>query len=55
VNCRINKAKELIKRTNGKMQDIALEVGFDSASYFAKCFKKMTNVAPQEYRETNKM
>jgi two-component system response regulator YesN len=55
VNCRINKAKEMIKRTNGKMQDIALEVGFDSASYFAKCFKKMTNVTPQEYRETNKM
>jgi two-component system response regulator YesN len=52
LQLRVSKAKELITKSNGKMQDIAAEVGFDSPSYFTKCFKKITTLTPQEYRET---
>jgi two-component system response regulator YesN len=48
---RITKAKELLKETNQKIQDIAIDVGFDSSSYFTRCFKKLTKVTPQEYRD----
>ncbi|PUA36427.1 DNA-binding response regulator [Paenibacillus elgii] len=33
-----------------KLNEIALRVGFDSPSYFATFFKKMTGKSPQEYR-----
>jgi two-component system response regulator YesN len=43
---RIFRAKELLSATNKKIQDIACEVGFDSASYFTRCFKKIMGITP---------
>lgn len=34
-----------------KIQDIALKLGFESASYFTTFFRKMVGKGPQEYRE----
>lgn len=47
---RLSSAKDLIKNKKYKIQQIAMLLGFDSASYFAKFFKKGTNYSPQEYR-----
>ncbi|QYR21029.1 helix-turn-helix domain-containing protein [Paenibacillus sp. sptzw28] len=52
TQARLNRAKELLKKTKMKIQDIAGAVGFESAAYFSRFFKKETNVSPNEYRES---
>lgn len=49
-NIRIEKAMDMLERTNDKVQSIAKAVGFDSSQYFATFFKKRTGMTPQEYR-----
>ena len=46
---RMKKAKELLDRGE-KIPDIVDQVGYASASYFARVFRKMYHVSPQEYR-----
>jgi two-component system response regulator YesN len=48
---RINKAKELLRGNGMKIHEIAASIGFESPAYFAKFFKKSTNMTPQEYRD----
>ncbi|WP_135557028.1 response regulator transcription factor [Paenibacillus cymbidii] len=48
---RIARATELLLRTDGKISDISVSVGFASFSYFNKVFKKITGVTPREYQE----
>ncbi len=50
---RVEKAKHLLKNTNTKVIDIALEVGFDTLPYFSSVFKKYTGVSPAEFRKQN--
>ncbi|MFS0726788.1 response regulator [Paenibacillus sp. 1P07SE] len=52
LNCyRIERAKELLIRTNLKSYDIAVKVGFSPEyTYFSKVFKKMTGMNPNEFR-----
>ena len=47
---RIEKAQALLKNTDRSITDIALAVGFDDASYFARIFKKHTGFTPREYK-----
>lgn len=47
---RIKKAKELIKNTDMKISQIALEVGYSNAGYFSKNYKKYTGISPEEDR-----
>jgi two-component system, response regulator YesN len=47
---RIKKASELIKKTDMKISQIALEVGYSNAGYFSKNYKKYTGVSPEEDR-----
>jgi two-component system response regulator YesN len=49
---RLDKANVLLKETNMKIQDIAAAVGFESAAYFSRFFKKEMHVTPNEYRES---
>jgi len=49
---RIEKSKELMRKKNYKIIDIAVLVGFDDQSYFTKVFKRITGVSPHHYRET---
>lgn len=48
---RIGKAKELIKTTNLKMDDIAKSVGISDARCFNGIFKRTEGIAPSKYRE----
>lgn len=48
---RISKAKELLIRTKKTILAIALECGFDNASYFSEFFKKIEGISPSEYRK----
>jgi two-component system response regulator YesN len=48
---RVQKASELLKKTDYKIKDISSMVGFHSHSYFNKVFKKLTGVKPLLYRK----
>ena len=50
-NCRIEEAKELLKKSDNSVSMIASEVGFDNFSYFSTIFKKSTGVSPQAFRK----
>lgn len=50
---RIEESKRYLKETNDSMLDIALAVGFSSASYFNTIFKKLEGQTPLEYRKAH--
>ncbi len=47
---RINKAKELLRDTELKIQDIAVKIGIENRTTFLRVFKKMEGVSPTVYR-----
>ncbi|MFD2329947.1 response regulator [Cohnella sp. GCM10020058] len=49
---RVKKAKQLLENANTKVQEIAAAVGYSSPANFARFFKKMTRLTPQEYRDS---
>ncbi|WP_276355919.1 response regulator transcription factor [Cohnella caldifontis] len=51
VELRIEKAKRELAKTNVKISDIAISVGYWNFSHFSKLFKKLTGLTPQEYRK----
>lgn len=46
---RLKKAAELLKQREYRVNEIAFIVGFNSVSYFAKCFFKQFGVLPKDY------
>lgn len=50
---RMDKAKELLRETDHKINDIAVKVGYQ-ISYFNRLFKKLESVTPGEYRERSR-
>ncbi len=46
---RLEKSKELMKKGDLSIQEIAYEVGFSDPNYFGKCFKKNEGITPKEY------
>jgi signal transduction histidine kinase/ligand-binding sensor domain-containing protein/DNA-binding response OmpR family regulator len=49
-SCRLRRGAELLKNNFGTVLEVALEVGFSSANYFTKCFKKKFHQLPSEYQ-----
>jgi len=47
---RLKRGAELLKSGVGSVLEVALEVGFSSANYFTKCFKKKFHQLPTEYQ-----
>ncbi len=47
---RIAAAKEMLEQGNLKIYEIAEKLGFDSAFYFSKVFKKVTGQSPRDYQ-----
>lgn len=52
ANVRINNAKALLKTTDKRISDIAVEVGFFDHSHFIRTFRKLVGVTPAEYRKS---
>lgn len=50
---RIEKAKELLQKTDMSINDVCINSGFNDYFYFIKKFKKYTNMAPSYYRKNN--
>ncbi|MBM7565359.1 response regulator transcription factor [Paenibacillus sacheonensis] len=51
IHVRMEKAKELLRGTNLKVNEIAQEIGFESPAYFTRFFKRVAKMTPIEYRE----
>lgn len=50
---RVERSMELLRKTDLSMEDISQRVGFSSASYYSKIFKKHTGTSPLQYRKNN--
>ncbi|WP_019637499.1 response regulator transcription factor [Paenibacillus fonticola] len=48
---RIEEAKRLLKRTQTKISDIAVQVGYPNTDYFIHKFKQSTGVLPSAYKQ----
>jgi len=51
---RINKSREMLRRSNIPIIEVAMSCGFQSSSYFTQVFKKETGSTPNEYRKLHK-
>ena len=49
-SCRLKRGAELLKQKAGSVLEIAFQVGFSSANYFTKCFKKKFHQLPSTYQ-----
>lgn len=47
--CKINEGKRLLSEQNLKVYEVADMLGFESAFYFSKVFKKVEGISPTEY------
>jgi AraC-like DNA-binding protein len=50
LQCRIEKAARLLRRTKLPVGEIALQCGFESIFYFSRVFKRKTGAAPLRFR-----
>ena len=49
-NIRLDKSKELLKKSELNISEIAYAVGFSSPNYFSTSFKNKFGVTPKEYK-----
>lgn len=47
----MNLAAELLTSNNSSVEEVSEALGFSSASYFRKCFKKFHGISPKEMRK----
>jgi len=52
-NIRLKRAVQLFEKSDYSVKEIMYMTGFNTASYFAKCFKKQFGVIPSEYVRQN--
>ncbi|MCX6584713.1 MAG: ATP-binding protein [Candidatus Aminicenantes bacterium] len=52
---RLKRGARLLEEKFGSVLEVAFEVGFSSAAYFTKCFKKKFNRLPSQYHEGSKV
>ena len=48
---RMDKARELLIRTNKKIIDIGIQVGYPNYSYFCQSFREYFGTSPEKYRQ----
>ena len=50
---RLKLAIDLLKKSDASVSEIAYQVGFNTPSYFGKCFKEVYKCSPNEYLSNN--
>jgi len=51
LNRKLNYAKNLLKNSNIKIQELPQKIGFSDYNYFARVFRKKVGVSPRTYRQ----
>lgn len=54
-NIRLKRAIQLLDNSDYSVKEIMFRTGFNTASYFSKCFKKEFGVVPSEYIKKRKI
>jgi AraC-like DNA-binding protein len=54
IKIRMEKARELLVRTNLSLTEIGFECGLSSLQYFSYLFRKKNGVSPKEFREMHR-
>lgn len=52
LHMRLDRAQQLLKKTNMAIIEIAVSCGFGSGSYFSQCFGKRFGIPPGRARKT---
>jgi len=52
--CRIQRAQDLLVRTDRSIADISLDIGYCDQSYFSAVFRKLAGTTPAAYRRHNR-
>jgi two-component system response regulator YesN len=52
--CKINAAKTYLEQKKIKILDVAVMTGFSNPKYFARTFKEIEGMTPNEYRKMHK-
>jgi DNA-binding response OmpR family regulator len=52
-NFRLKRAAQLLSQKADNISQIAYDVGFNSASYFTRCFKELYGMSPTAYQQKN--
>ena len=50
ISARLEKAREILTKTNHRLTDVALECGFYSSQHFSSTFSKWVGIAPKDFR-----
>lgn len=53
IHRRVERAMQLLRQTNLKNEDIALQLGFARQNYFNSVFKRVTGTTPGQYRKAH--
>lgn len=51
IKIRMEKAREMLLKTETKVRDIAVFTGYRDANYFVRAFKRYYDMTPEEYRK----
>jgi AraC-like DNA-binding protein len=51
LHVRIQRAAEMLRRTDRTITDIALDCGFSDGNYFTRCFRTVMEQTPRRYRQ----
>lgn len=51
LNLRITKAKQMLRFTDKKLEDIGYQYGLGTPHYFSCVFKQIEGITPSEFRE----
>lgn len=51
IQLRVNRAANLLQRTDDSVTEIAFKVGFNDSNYFTRQFRKLSGTTPRTYRQ----
>ncbi|PPA69359.1 response regulator [Jeotgalibacillus proteolyticus] len=51
TECRLEKAKKLMRDSEKSMKEISIDIGYHDPNYFSKVFKKAFHMSPTDYRK----
>lgn len=51
LNLRITKAKQMLRFTDKKLEDIGYQCGLGAPHYFSRIFKQIEGITPSEFRK----